>query len=159
MHYILLKSVGSGLPIQKKKKNYTVTINNRILEYYAVTRGVDNEEQFPIHRKLRLSDVLKRQRYDQLLVRFLGNKFPGFTYNMGNWSAPHAKFLEPIRGKGFRRLLQKNGTSVLLVDKYLTSQVCPECHERTLEIIHQHRNPRPWRRATRPQVTVHGLLR
>ncbi|OAD03383.1 hypothetical protein MUCCIDRAFT_162950 [Mucor lusitanicus CBS 277.49] len=80
-----------------------------LLLYYSITRGASQTGQFPIHRKLRLSAVINKNRCDQFLIRFLNTKFPNTTtYIMGNWSAPHTRFQEPIRGLGFRRLLQKH---------------------------------------------------
>ncbi|KAL9551813.1 hypothetical protein MBANPS3_004084 [Mucor bainieri] len=131
-------------------------VHRELLEFYATTRGQGLEHQFPIHRKLRLSAVIKKSRCDALLVRWLQQKFPNATFVMGNWSAPMARYHEPIRGKGFRRLLRKNGLNVLLIDEYLTSQVCPQCHQQTLEPFRRRRNPRPYRQGL---VTVHGLLR
>ncbi|PHZ08815.1 uncharacterized protein RHIMIDRAFT_241324 [Rhizopus microsporus ATCC 52813] len=44
------------------------------------------------------------------------------VFVMGNWSAPHARYHEPIRGLGFRRLLKKHGLQVYLIDEYKTSR-------------------------------------
>ncbi|OAC98852.1 hypothetical protein MUCCIDRAFT_167295 [Mucor lusitanicus CBS 277.49] len=60
-----------------------------LLLYYSITRGASQTGQFPIHRKLRLSAVINKNRCDQFLIRFLNTKFPNTTtYIMGNWSAP-----------------------------------------------------------------------
>ncbi|KAJ2500853.1 hypothetical protein GGH96_002374 [Coemansia sp. RSA 1972] len=76
---------------------------------------------------------------------------------MGDWSAPMTKFHEPIRGKGWRRLLKRAGYEVYLIDEYLASKLCPNCNER-LSNTHDVPNPRPWRRRIQPKVKCHGLL-
>ncbi|KAJ2666734.1 hypothetical protein IW148_000724 [Coemansia sp. RSA 1199] len=119
--------------------------------------------EVPIHRKLRLSGYIKRQQADQRLVKRLRAKFkpkesdsePVFI--MGNWSAPMAKFHEPIQGKGWRTLLKRGGFDIYLIDEHLTSKTCPNCFGR-LSNTHDVPNPRPWMRTKHPMVKCHGLL-
>ncbi|KAJ2496446.1 hypothetical protein GGH96_005822, partial [Coemansia sp. RSA 1972] len=60
----------------------------------------------PLHRKLRLSAYINRQRADQLLVNRLRKKFSrDAVFILGNWSASMTRFHEPIRGKGWRTIL------------------------------------------------------
>ncbi|KAJ2661945.1 hypothetical protein IW148_003152 [Coemansia sp. RSA 1199] len=62
--------------------------------------------EVPLHRKLRLSTYINRQRADQKLASRLRKKFsPNAIFVMGNWSARMARYHEPIRGKGWRTLL------------------------------------------------------
>ncbi|KAJ2120453.1 hypothetical protein IW147_005066 [Coemansia sp. RSA 720] len=66
--------------------------------------------EVPLHRKLRLSAYINRQRANQKLVSRLRKKFsPNAVFVMGNWSAPMARYHEPIRGKGWRTLLKRGG--------------------------------------------------
>ncbi|KAJ2499834.1 hypothetical protein GGH96_003177 [Coemansia sp. RSA 1972] len=124
--------------------------------------GVTTPE-VPLHRKLRFSVYIKRQQADDRLVKKLREKFkpeetdPEPIFIMGNWSAPMTQFHEPIRGKGWRRLLKRAGYEVYLIDEYLTSKLCPNCNER-LSNTHYVPNPRPWRRRIQPKVKCHGLL-
>ncbi|KAJ2501790.1 hypothetical protein GGH96_001659 [Coemansia sp. RSA 1972] len=124
--------------------------------------GVTTPE-VPLHRKLRFSVYIKRQQADDRLVKKLRAKFkpkktdPEPIFIMGNWSAPMTQFHEPIRGKGWRRLLKRAGFEVYLIDEYLTSKLCPNCNER-LSNTHYVPNPRPWRRRIQPKVKCHGLL-
>ncbi|KAJ2501326.1 hypothetical protein GGH96_002025 [Coemansia sp. RSA 1972] len=119
--------------------------------------------EVPLHRKLRFSVYIKRQQADDRLVKKLRAKFkpeetdPEPIFIMGDWSAPMTKFHEPIRGKGWRRLLKRAGYEVYLIDEYLTSKLCPNCNER-LSNTHDVPNPRPWRRRIQPKVKCHGLL-
>ncbi|KAJ2503475.1 hypothetical protein GGH96_000265 [Coemansia sp. RSA 1972] len=119
--------------------------------------------EVPLHRKLRFSVYIKRQQADDRLVKQLRAKFkpeetdPEPIFIMGNWSAPMTKFHEPIRGKGWRRLLKHAGFEVYLIDEYLTSKLCPNCNER-LSNTHDVPNPRPWRRRIQPKVKCHGIL-
>ncbi|KAJ2500018.1 hypothetical protein GGH96_003056 [Coemansia sp. RSA 1972] len=114
--------------------------------------------EVPLHRKLRLSAYVNRQRADQLLMNRLRERFSqDAVFILGNWGAPMAKFHEPIRGKGWRTLLKRAGFDVYLIDEYLTSKTCPICEER-ISTFHNVKNPRPWMRTKRPMVKCHGLL-
>ncbi|KAJ2182299.1 hypothetical protein GGF45_000962 [Coemansia sp. RSA 551] len=123
----------------------------------ATTPGV------PLHRKLRLSAYINRQQADQLLVNRLRAKFkpmesdPEPIFIMGNWGAPMTRFHEPIRGKGWRRLLKHAGFEVYLIDEHRTSSLCPNCEEHISTFLDVP-NPRPWMRPRRPIVKCHGLL-
>ncbi|KAJ2266117.1 hypothetical protein EV176_005713 [Coemansia sp. RSA 451] len=123
----------------------------------ATTPGV------PLHRKLRLSAYINRQQADQLLVNRLRAKFkpmesdPEPIFIMGNWGAPMTRFHEPIRGKGWRRLLKHAGFEVYLIDEHRTSSLCPNCEEHITTFLDVP-NPRPWMRPRRPIVKCHGLL-
>jgi hypothetical protein len=77
---------------------------------------------------------------------------------MGDWSAKHQKYHEPIRGVGWRRLFRKAGFSVFLMDEFCTSRHCPACGHKSLETFLTVNNPRPYRREKTPEVTCHGLL-
>ncbi|KAI9230296.1 MAG: hypothetical protein DHS80DRAFT_12528, partial [Piptocephalis tieghemiana] len=53
------------------------------------------------------------------LARHLREKFgPNAVLVMGGWSSPHARYHEPIRGKGMREMLRKKGFQVYLVDGF-----------------------------------------
>ncbi|ORE03234.1 hypothetical protein BCV72DRAFT_257900 [Rhizopus microsporus var. microsporus] len=72
-----------------------------------------------LFRKIRLSAYFNKQRADQKLIQDLHAKFgEDAVFVMGNWSAPHARYHEPIRGLGFRRLLKKYGFQAYLIDEY-----------------------------------------
>ncbi|KAJ2498127.1 hypothetical protein GGH96_004547 [Coemansia sp. RSA 1972] len=112
----------------------------------------------PLHRKLRLSAYINRQRADQLLMNRLKKRFsPDAVFILGNWGAPMTKFHEPIRGKGWRTLLKRAGFTVYLIDEYLTSKTCPICEEH-ISTFRKVKNPRPWMRTKCPMVKCHGLL-
>ncbi|KAI8055709.1 hypothetical protein BDF22DRAFT_617894 [Syncephalis plumigaleata] len=113
----------------------------------------------PLFRKLRLSAYIKKQQSDHKLIQELTEKFKkDAVFVMGDWSAPHAKYHEPTRGIGFRRLLQRH-FKVFLIDEYMTSKCCPSCNEPTLETFKWVRNPRPGQRKRYSNVIRHGLLR
>ncbi|KAJ2480726.1 hypothetical protein IWW56_002239 [Coemansia sp. RSA 2131] len=114
--------------------------------------------EVPLHRKLRLSAFINRKRADQLLVNRLRQRFSqDAVFVMGNWSAPMAKFHEPIRSKGWRTLFKRGGFTVYLINEHLTSSFCPICEERISTFLDVP-NPRPWMRTKRPEVKCHGLL-
>ncbi|KAJ2135626.1 hypothetical protein GGH17_002298 [Coemansia sp. RSA 788] len=112
----------------------------------------------PLHRKLRLSAYINRQRADQLLINRLKKRFSqDAVFILGNWSASMTRFHEPIRGKGWRTLLKRGGFDVYLIDEYLTSKTCPNCNGQ-LSNTHYIPNPRPFQRRIQPEVKCHGLL-
>ncbi|KAL4211057.1 hypothetical protein AB4K20DRAFT_1967637 [Rhizopus microsporus] len=100
--------------------------------------------------------VLQQQRADQKLIQDLRAKFgEDAVFVIGNWSAPHARYHEPIRGLGFRRLLKKHGLQAFLIDEYKTSRCCPTCHNESLHTFRRVPNPRPHQRERYPTVVCH----
>jgi hypothetical protein len=77
---------------------------------------------------------------------------------MGDWAASNIKFHEPIRGKGMRRMLRKQGFPVHLIDEHKASSFCPKCKDGKLQKFIKIPNPRPFRRAKNSTVEYHGLL-
>ncbi|KAI9319604.1 hypothetical protein BX666DRAFT_2150619 [Dichotomocladium elegans] len=132
-------------------------------QFYGSTGTTQNPGRF-LMRKLRLSSTFNKHRADLKLITELKRKF-GETavFVMGNWSALHAKYHDPIRGKGFRMLLRKNGFEVFLIDEYKMSKCCPTCLNESLSTYKRVPNPRPARRGRedrwRSEVICHGLLR
>ncbi|KAI9321284.1 hypothetical protein BX666DRAFT_2148455 [Dichotomocladium elegans] len=112
-------------------------------QFYGSTGTSHNPGCF-LMRKLRLSLTFNKHRADLKLITELKRKF-GETamFVMGNWSAPHGRYHEPIRGKGFRVLLRKNGFEVFLIDEYKTSKCCPTCLNESLSTYKRVPNPRP----------------
>jgi hypothetical protein len=118
-----------------------------------------NTDNF-IFRKLRWSAYMNQKEADSRLASNLRNKFgEDAILVLGNWSCGNAKYHEPIRGIGMRRMLKHQGFQVLLLDEFGTSKHCPECHQKSLETFKRVPNPRPYRRQTYPTVTCNGLLR
>ncbi|KAI9319779.1 hypothetical protein BX666DRAFT_1839294, partial [Dichotomocladium elegans] len=112
-------------------------------QFYGSTGTTHNPGRF-LMRKLRLSSTFNKHRADLKLITELKRKF-GETavFVMGNWPAPHARYHEPMRGKGFRMLLRKNGFEVFLIDEYKTSRCCPACLNESLSTYKRVQNPRP----------------
>lgn len=132
---------------------------NILQDHYVTVAARDNPGN-PLHRKLKFSSYMRRQKGNEKLIKELKDKFNNdAVFIMGNWSSPNTVFHEPTRGIGFRRLLKKNNFTVMLIDEFRTSKCCPECHHLSLETFRRAPNPRPHRRRTQPRVTRHGLLR
>ncbi|KAJ2502057.1 hypothetical protein GGH96_001458 [Coemansia sp. RSA 1972] len=113
---------------------------------------------FPLHRKLQQSAYVNRKQADQRLGKKLRKEFgPDAVIVIGDWSAPMARFHEPIRGKSWRMLLKRAGFDVYLIKEYLTSKTCPNCNG-GLANTRYVPNPRPWMCTKRPMVKCHGLL-
>ncbi|KAJ2614122.1 hypothetical protein H4S08_001857 [Coemansia sp. RSA 1365] len=91
----------------------------------------------PLHQKLRLSTYINQQQADERLVHNICERFSKNGKDpvlvMGNWSPPMTRFHEPIKGVVMRRMLQKHGLRVLLIDEYKTSSVYPVCITGDLE--------------------------
>ncbi|KAJ1730046.1 hypothetical protein LPJ61_003227 [Coemansia biformis] len=99
-------------------------------------------------------------RANARLVHSLHNKFgDNMVGIMGDWSAPHRRFQEPIRSKGMRKMLRCHGLPVYLLNEHKTSSICPKCCTGDLEKFLEVDNPCKWRRHERPKVICHGLLR
>ncbi|KAI8058446.1 hypothetical protein BDF22DRAFT_598771, partial [Syncephalis plumigaleata] len=111
-------------------------------------------------RKLKLSAYISKQQSDQKLIDELTEKFKkDAVFVKGNWSAPHTKYHEPIRGVGFRRLLKRHGFKVFLIDEHKTSKCCPACNNPTLEKFKPVANPRSKQHEDSHKIICHGLLR
>ncbi|KAJ1722080.1 hypothetical protein LPJ61_005967, partial [Coemansia biformis] len=89
-----------------------------------------------LHRKLCLSAYLNQHQADTRLARNLRWKF-GWdpVLAMGDWSAPMARYHEPIRGKGMRAMLKREGFEVYLIKEFRTSSLCPACLTGVLKLF------------------------
>ncbi|KAI8048893.1 hypothetical protein BDF22DRAFT_761212, partial [Syncephalis plumigaleata] len=124
------------------------------------TDPTTHSTQHPLFRKLKLSAYISKQQSDQKLIDDLRKKFDrDAAFVMGNWSAPHTKYHEPIRGIGFRRLLKRHGFKVFLIDEHKTSKCCPACNNPTLEKFKPVANPRSKQHEDSHKIICHGLLR
>ena len=87
----------------------------------------------PLFRKLKLSAYIRNQQSEKRLVRNLRDHFnPNPILVIGNWSADHIKYHPPQKGIGIRKMLRKEGLTVLTIDEYKTSKVCPNCLKESL---------------------------
>ena len=120
--------------------------------------------ELKIFRKLRYNTYVQGQKLNSWTLRhfredmgppsdvilFLGD------YSAGNY---HMKFVEPTIGIGMRRLFQRAGYKIYLVDEYRTSKTCHKCFESSLEKFRWVRNPKPRSRKKFPWIQSNGLLR
>ncbi|KAJ2409245.1 hypothetical protein GGI10_004722, partial [Coemansia sp. RSA 2530] len=118
-----------------------------------------NQQSYPLHRKLRLSGYMRRREAGLQLVRRMIKKFgKDLVLVIGNWSASNVKYHEPIHGKKWRYVFQRQGFEVYLINEFRTSCICPVCDSR-LENFLPVPNPRVCRRKRKPTVLCHGLLK
>ncbi|KAJ2777290.1 hypothetical protein GGI18_004221, partial [Coemansia linderi] len=118
-----------------------------------------NQQSYPLHRKLRLSGYMRRREAGLQLVRTMIKKFgKDLVLVIGNWSASNVKYHEPIHGKKWRYVFQRQGFEVYLINEFRTSCICPVCDKR-LENFLPVPNPRVCRRKRKPTVLCHGLLK
>jgi transposase len=128
-----------------------------VSEIYSNT--MVNNRDTPLLRKLKLSSYIRKQKPDKKLIAELSRAFgEDAVYIIRNRSALDARYHEPIRGIGFRRLFKKHGRQIYLIDEYNTSKICPACDGLTLVTVKDTPNPRPYRRMEYPMVVFHGLL-
>ena len=95
-------------------------------------------------RKMKLSSYINRKQADKRLARNLRKLDENAILVFGDWSAPNARFHEPIQGVGTKRMLKKEGFKVLLINEFKTSSICPNCNS-YLEKFKKVVNPRPFR--------------
>ncbi|CEG84132.1 hypothetical protein RMATCC62417_17978 [Rhizopus microsporus] len=120
----------------------------------------NHDNGYLLFHKIRFSVYFNKQRVDQKFIQDLRAKFgEDAVFVMGNWFAPHARYHEPIRGLGFRKLLKKHEFQVFLIDEHKTSRCCPTCHNESLRTFRHVPNPRLYQRERYPTVVCHGLLR
>ncbi|KAJ2090893.1 hypothetical protein IW138_002296 [Coemansia sp. RSA 986] len=127
----------------------------------TMTASKNGNNPQPIHRKLRQSAHIKQQQADERLAKSIrvtcDDEKP--IVILGDWSAPMARYHEPIRGVGFRRMLRKKGCRIYLIDEFRTSKTCPNCLTGTLKTFLKVPNPRPYQRKKMKEVLCHGLLK
>ncbi|KAG0746502.1 hypothetical protein G6F66_007333 [Rhizopus arrhizus] len=128
------------------QRHYTETTTNHLTTH-------------PLHRKLKLSKYIRRQKASEDMVAKLKSKFGNDAiFVVGNYSAPNTRYQEPARGVGFRRLLKKHGFLVYLIDEFQTSQCYPPCENRSPTAFKRIPNPWPYQRQNNPEAICHGLL-
>ncbi|KAI8053888.1 hypothetical protein BDF22DRAFT_644024 [Syncephalis plumigaleata] len=164
----LSKAQGNTVSLGNYKKylKYRAQHTDVLTSFYKDTLTLPNTDptahsaQHPLFRKLKLSAYISKQQSDQKLIDDLRKKFDrDAAFVMGNWSAPHTKYHEPIRGIGFRRLLKRHGFKVFLIDEHKTSKCCPACENPSLEKFKKVPNPRPKKHEDSHKIICHGLLR
>ncbi|ORE09667.1 hypothetical protein BCV72DRAFT_318892, partial [Rhizopus microsporus var. microsporus] len=105
----------------------------------------NHDNGYPLFRKIRLSAYFNNQHANQNLIQGLRAKFrEDAVLVMGNWSASHARYHEPIRNLGFQRLLKNHGFQVFLIGEYKVSRCCPTCHNESFHMFRRVPNSRPY---------------
>jgi hypothetical protein len=126
----ILKEAQSLKVISKEEYEYH---HKRVKDVSELIRSTLTPLPF---RKLKLSSKINRQQSDKKLANDLKRKFgKDAVLILGDWMASYVKFHKPIRGKGMRRMLRKEGFTVLLINEYKTSSLCPECEISELETL------------------------
>jgi transposase len=117
------------------------------------------------HRKRRFQRYRKRQISEAKMLVNFKKKFGNpdvTTVCIGDWSESyHRRFVEPVKGKGFRKLFKKAGYKVFLVDEFDTSKKCSKCEHPNArcEKFRNVKNLKPRSRVNYPITLCHGLLR
>ena len=133
-----------------KKKN---EVNSKLLPFYG-------EEVF---RQLQWFAKSNRQRSEQNMLNRFKKKYGDPTkvvIGYGSWCpSRNMRHQPPFMRKGLRKLFQRAGYIVVLVDEFRTSLQCYHCacEEGKCETFRKCKNPRPW---TSHEIIVrHGFVR
>ncbi|KAI8878726.1 hypothetical protein K501DRAFT_258093 [Backusella circina FSU 941] len=133
-------------------KNFASPLYN----FYALYTPEGNT--YPLFRKLRLSACCGKVKERDHIADSIRDRLNTNNLIVGNWTAPMARYHEPIKGKGMLKILQRSGFNIMLIDEFKTSTFCPNCGiaaEKPFNCL----NPRPYRRrALYPFIKCHGLL-
>ena len=123
-----------------------VMVTELLQRHYTETTTNDLTTH-PLHRKLKLSKCIRRQKANEDMVTKLKSKLGNDAiFVMGNYFAPNTRYQEPVRGVGFRRLLKKHRFLAYLIDEFQTSQCCPSCENHCLINFKRIPNPRSYQR-------------
>ena len=115
-------------------------------------------------RRQRLAQYSKGQQANMKLLKEFKMKFheqaepDAVVIAIGNWEQKIHRFHEPTKGKGMRKVFEKAGYNVYLIDEFRTSKQCSSCSnvDAQCEKFRQVENPRPWRDG---KILCHGLVR
>lgn len=98
---------------------------------------------YPLHCKLRLSSKINQPQSDERLGKEHRAKFgKDMVLMLGNWAPAKRRHHQPIRGKEWRTVFKRLGFTVILIDEYLTCQVCSNCWKRSLRKFSPALNPK-----------------
>ena len=76
---------------------------------------------------------------------------------IGDWEQKQPrKFMEPVKGKGFRNLFRKARYKLYLVDEFRTSCKCSACEVGDCSTFRKVENPKPYRDG---HILRHGLVK
>jgi len=136
--------------IQKKDE-----INNKLFKFY---------ENY-IFRKLKLNGYINRKKHEQKYINNFKKIFgtpEEVVICIGNFERKqHMRYLEPVKGAGFRNLYRQNGYQVFLVDEFRTSCRCSKCEGECEKFIRRenHKPKFPNQENYQDIILVHGALR
>ena len=130
-----------------------------------IASKVASEYQDQLYRKLKWNTYMNRQRVEDQFMNKFKELWPPdkFIVGIGDYGpSHHMKHLEPVKGKGFRKMFRRKGYEIYLVDEYRTSIRCYNCgcggQIGRCEKFRECENPNPKKRERRPRVIRHGLL-
>jgi hypothetical protein len=115
-----------------------------------------------IYRKLKFKTFINTQSSEANMLNNLKKKFrcdPSKTViGIGDYEETHhRKYHEPVKGKGFRKLLRRGGYELYLVNEYRTSCRCSWCGKQEIEGECEKFREKPHENGK--TYLVHGLLR
>ena len=137
---------------------------------YCVSKGTLHRSVGPFytgkkHRWRRFNVHKAKQRSEARMVNSFRKQYgdPNSTIiGVGDWSETHhRRGLEPVKGKGWRKLFRKAGYQVFLVDEFRTSKMCCVCANEAgiCKNFRRVKNPKPKTRGRYPRILCHGLVR
>jgi hypothetical protein len=146
-----VRSVGSTVEEFITYLQAKIPISQRVRTFYEGLEG--------LHRKFRWKTYINTQRCNDKMLNNFAKTYgsPKDTIVcFGDCDQQNMRYLEPVKGKGLRRLFKHRGYKVLLVNEFRTSCRCSCCgSEMDKPLSRESHRPR-----TKGQILpVHGLLR
>lgn len=166
--------VGLQRNIEQLETEFGQHNNKKVLTFEAFSSYIKNKLRFnletrpfynhPKHRKRRFQRYRKRQKSEAKMLNNFRAIFgpPGeCAIVIGDFCQNyHMRFVEPVKGKGFRNLFRRAGYRHLyLVDEFRTSSRCSSCEGGICSQFRRVKNPKPRSRNAYPIITCRGLLR
>ena len=112
------------------------TVNLEAFQAYVKQKLLFNRTLAPFYssyhfRKDRFNTFIDTQKSERSFLNDFKNKFgtpKDVVVAFGDWEQlHHRKYKEPVKGKGFRKMLRRDGYDVFLVDEHRTSVCCSSC--------------------------------
>jgi hypothetical protein len=152
----------SGMSAYNKK-----TLKFEDFKIYITEKNALNLKLAPfynekIFRKLKLGSYSRRQITEARMLKSFEKLFgppEEVVICIGDWDQKqHRKFMEPVKGKGFRNLFRRARYKLYLVDEFRTSCKCSACssEDGICSKFREVDNPRPYREG---RILRHGLVK
>jgi len=129
---------------------------------YETLRHMYHRKMFRAHRLQSYGNIKRSEAKFIDEFRSVFGDAKGTVIVIGDFEQKeHRKWIEPVKGKGFRKMFRKAEYEVLLADEFRTSCRCSHCQsmEGVCETFRKVKNKKPKSKDKHPVVMCHGLLK